>query len=43
MMHNLKVFNGSSFRNFTFKGSFSSEIFKFGFNEASAVKLTEDL
>ena len=40
MMHDVKDFNYSSFRNFTFKGSFSSEIFKVRFSEASAVKIS---
>ena len=43
MMADVKVFNCSSFRNFTFKGSFSSEIFKFRFSEASAVKTNRGL
>ena len=43
MMHNVKAFNCYSFRNFTFKGNFSSEIFKVGFSEASAVKVNRGL
>ena len=43
MMHDVKVFNCSSFGNFTFKGSFSSEILKVGFSEASAVKVNRGL
>ena len=43
MMNDVKVFNCSSFRNFTFKDSFSSEIFKADFSEASAVKANRGL
>ena len=42
-MHDVKVFDCSRFRYFTFKGSFPSEIFKVGFSEASAVKVTRGL
>ena len=43
MMHDVKVFNCYSFRNFSFKGSFSSEIFKVGFIEVSPVKVNRGL
>ena len=43
MMRDVKVFNCCSFGNFTFKDSFSSEIFKVGFSEASAVKVKRGL
>ena len=43
MMHDVKVFNYYSFRNFSFKGSFSSEIFKVGFIEVSPVKVNRGL
>ena len=42
-MYNVKVFNCSSFPNFTFKSSFSSEIFKVGFSVGSAVKINRGL
>ena len=42
-MHNVKVFDCSSFRYFTFKGSFSSEILKVRFSKASAVKVNTGL
>ena len=39
LMRDVKVFDYSRFRYFTFKGSFSSEIFKVIFNEASALNI----
>ena len=41
IMHDVKVFDCS--RYFTFKGSFSKEIVKVGFSEASAVKVNRGL
>ena len=38
-MRDVKVFDYSRFRYFTFKDSFSSEIFKVIFNEASALNI----
>ena len=38
-MRDVKVFDYSRFRYFTFKGSFSSEIFKVIFNEVSALNI----
>ena len=42
-MHHVKVFHCSSFRSFPFKDSFSKEIAKVGFSEASAVKVNRGL
>ena len=39
IMNDVKVFGCSRSRYFTFKGSFSSEIFKVGFSEVSAVNI----
>ena len=43
IMHDVKVFGRSSFRYSILKGSFSSEIFKVGFSEVSAVKVNRGL
>ena len=42
-MHDVKVFDCSSFRYLVFKGSFSKEIFKVGFSEASTAKINRRL